>query len=120
MRRQPATIAATDYRSMVPCNLADQIGDAWQAMLGHLVPRRAEDPMVLDGVVYTALRFTRYVGYSCGRSHSPPEGSPADRLAAFGILILDYARADEPIQTGMMDRLRTTAGELAAVKPPIE
>ena len=118
MRQQPAKIDATVHEATIPCDAADQVGNAWKTILSHLVPAKVGDPMLLDGVAYTAIRSTDLLGYACGRVGSPPEGSPADRLSTLGATLLNYAQADERSRGRLVSRLRKLAGELALVKPP--
>jgi hypothetical protein len=79
---RPAKIKATTLRSDLSCDLADQLGDAWMYLLRHIREKEPTDPMVLDGVSYTAVKFEVFVGDRCGQTHSPPDGSPAAKMVA--------------------------------------
>lgn len=109
----------TEDRHEFPCDLADEVGDVFEAMLGRTRMPEPLDPQYADGTRYTAIRSDR-----CGRAHVPPSESPAAALAELGERLLALSRATKGereaaladvrrASAAVRERLRASVGESA-------
>jgi hypothetical protein len=117
MRRQPAAIGSTTYQSEIPSEVAARVELAWQNMIAFSQQRRVGDPTVADGTEYTATSFILGIGLTCGRSHTPPEGTPAAQFVEIGVRLMKLARERESERLPIITSIQALANELISRIP---